>query len=1176
MSTEGRRVLVFLSYSRRDDEPFARRLYEDLTQSGFDVWWDRKSMPSRGEPFTQEIRDAIHAADRLLLVLGPAAAISSEWCAYEWNHALEFGRAINPVLRIGDLDQIPSELKFIDTRDFRSDAAYATEFETLVRQLSEPVAPMGKLVAVPSLPAHLLTRPDRLRAVKDALLIDLHHPVVAKGAATRTGIHGMGGIGKSVMAALLARDPEVRRAFPDGIVWLQIGPKPPLVERLREAAKALDDPGNFATVPEGKAKLGEVLAGRAVLLVLDDVWHAADADAFDVLGPRSRMVFTTRDAGLVVTLGATQYQVPLLSEHEALELLARAVGDASARLPAEAREIVTECECHTLAVALCGGMARRGFDWKTILGALRAAALKRIADPRAMNEQHRSLWVAMQVSIDALSPDWARRFAELSVFPSHETVPEAAVRTLWAHTGNIDDFDADELFVNLSERSLVRLDAAPVGAGETRVRRVSLHLLLQDYATQIAGDRGALQRSLLDAYHAKCPEGWPSGPVDGYFHTHLREHLVAAGRGAELADLLHDFAWLEAKAGAGMAFDLPRDFRAAIAALPPEDDRRRILGLLEEALRRDVHMIARHPTTLLQCLWNSCWWYDCPDAAKHYLPPEGPGPHAPAPWDGGGPKLHDLLERWRGEWEDRSPRAVWLRSLRPPVLHLGTAQRSVLRGHDVGVTSVAWSPDGRQVATGSGDRTVRVWDAETGEERRCLRGHAGGVESVAWSPDGRQVASGSWDETVRVWDAETAEERRCLRGGHRNYVFSVAWSPDGRQVASGSVDRTARVWDAETGDELRCLRGHERVVRSVAWSPDGRQLASGSVDRTVRVWDVETGEERRCLRGHEHQVTSVAWSRDGGQVASGSRDKTARVWDAETGDELRCLRGHEILRGHESWVRSMAWSPNGRQVASGSDDQTVRVWDVGTGEERRCLRGHEGWIVSVAWSPDGRQVASGSWDETVRVWDAETAEERRCLRGGHRNYVFSVAWSPDGRQVASGSVDRTARVWDAETGDELRCLRGHERVVRSVAWSPDGRQLASGSVDRTVRVWDVETGEERRCLRGHEGWVERVAWSPDGLQVASGSHDKTVRVWDAETGACLKVLPGSGDAAVVARAFATSGPVLLGRGGETVLLKLPGEEELGWFEDGYFAGRGRTWAGHAGHHVFILRVEGRE
>ncbi|KAJ7238833.1 WD40-repeat-containing domain protein [Mycena haematopus] len=435
----------------------------------------------------------------------------------------------------------------------------------------------------------------------------------------------------------------------------------------------------------------------------------------------------------------------------------------------------------------------------------------------------------------------------------------------------------------------------------------------------------------------------------------------------------------------------------------------------------------------------------------------------------------------------------------------GAKLRDLLGGHTDLVTSVAFSPDSKRIVFGSSDKTVRIWDAETGAElRNPLEGHTDVVTSVAFSPDGKRIVSGSDDKTVRIWDAETGAELRDPLGGHTDLVTSVAFSPDGKRIVSGSYDKTVRIWDAETGAKLRDpLEEHTDLVTSVAFSPDGKRIVSGSSDKTVRIWDAETGAElRNPLEGHTDVVTSVAFSPDGKRIVSGSSDKTVRIWDAETGAELR-----NPLEGHTDVVTSVAFSPDGKRIVSGSSDKTVRIWDAETGAELRDpLEGHTYLVTSVAFSPDGKRIVSGSYDKTVRIWDAETGAELRDPLEGHTNSVTSVAFSPDGKRIVSGSYDKTVRIWDAETGAELRDpLGGHTDLVTSVAFSPDSKRIVSGSYDKTVRIWDAETGAKLRDpLGGHTDWVTSVAFSPDGKRIVSGSYDKTVRIWDAETGAELR------------------------------------------------------------------------
>ncbi len=416
------------------------------------------------------------------------------------------------------------------------------------------------------------------------------------------------------------------------------------------------------------------------------------------------------------------------------------------------------------------------------------------------------------------------------------------------------------------------------------------------------------------------------------------------------------------------------------------------------------------------------------------------------------------------------------------------------------VNSIAFSPDGRLLASGSGDGTVQLWRVESGELVRTLKGHTSSVWSVAFSPDGRLLASGSGNGIVRLWRVGTGKEVQTLEG-HTGKVYSVAFSSGGLLLASGSEDKMVRMWDVESGKLVRVLGGHMDSVYSVSFSPDDRLLASGSGDGTVRLWEVENGELMRLLMGHTDSVWSVAFSPDGVLLASGSEDNTIWLWEVETG---RLVQKLEELT---AWVGSIAFSPDGRLLASGSGDGTVQLWEVATGKSVRTLTGHMGSVWSVAFSPNSALLASGSRDNMVRLWEVGAGRLMRALEG-HTDDVASVAFSPDGQLLASGSADGTVRLWEVETRQLVRTLEGHTGSVWSIAFSPGGRLLASGSWDRTVRLWDVETGKLVRTLVGHTDWVRSIAFSSDGSLLASGADDGTVRLWEVETGRLIRTFWG--------------------------------------------------------------------
>jgi WD40 repeat protein len=533
-----------------------------------------------------------------------------------------------------------------------------------------------------------------------------------------------------------------------------------------------------------------------------------------------------------------------------------------------------------------------------------------------------------------------------------------------------------------------------------------------------------------------------------------------------------------------------------------------------------------------------------------------------------------------------------------------------LKAHDGMTLSVALSDSGDRLASGSDDGRMRLWSAHTGELLSTFQGHLGGALSVALSGNGLVVASSDAAGSINVWNANSAirlasipgsgeaiwamafdatgkmfatasgskvqvwEAQSCrlaaTLGGHQGGNFSVAISADGQVVAAGSFDGNARVWRVASGQLVATLPGHEGGAWSVALDTHGQTLITASFDGTIRAWDTVDGQLTAIMRGHTGGVRGVAVTRDGRTIASASYDGTVRLWLADGR-----LLGE--LRGFTSGMRAVALKEDAKLCATASFDRGVRVWDVDQGRLVSTLTGHTGGVWAVAMSADGQLIASGGDDGTVRLWGSPAGESLAVLHG-HTSAIWSVAVSPPGDKVLSGSLDGTARLWSAPLGEELavldaktgpiwavaisrdgltcassghtgvitiwdarslslvRTFQAHLSPVFGLAFSGDARLLASASFDATVRLWDTRSGECLGDLRGHTGGVWSVAVSQNGDRVGTAGFDGTVRLWDTRTLRMMSALRGH-VGGVWSVAFDQSGRVLASAGvdGSTVV-----------------------------------------
>lgn len=530
---------LFLSYARDDDEPFVAKLYEDLTDAGYDVWWDRVSMPSRALTLTQEIRDAIYEADRLIIVVGPNAMLSN-YVDAEWRYAFSICKPINPILRLGDYKLLPEELRNFHCPDFRESRPYDEALTELISKLKDEIQPLGTLSNVPALPAHYLPRATELESLAAMALEDINQPAIITAAKQVTALRGMGGIGKSVMAAAFARDCATRRAFVDGVIWLKVGQTPNVISLLKQLGEALqDDIQAYENEIIASQKLQRILADKRNLIVLDDVWHPEEGQTFKniVSQTRCRLLLTTRSQQVVNLLGAQDYKIDLLTPQQAAQLLTEWKGGSDPKLP----EIAEQLGYLPLALKIAGARLRKGLtaeEWLTSFN-----RVSRMKTDRKTNERDANLSVNIELSLDSVfseEPESKHFYYTFGIFPDNITIEKQIVIRLWEQISDLSEFSCHELINEMVDLALIE---------EAKGRTVSLHSLLREYARE----QLELKRTWVDTHKALLQSFNPSqlhwsNITEPYWYDHLSYHMIQAELDNELLELLVGSSeWMDKK-----------------------------------------------------------------------------------------------------------------------------------------------------------------------------------------------------------------------------------------------------------------------------------------------------------------------------------------------------------------------------------------------------------------------------------------------------------------------------------------------------------------------------------------------------------------------------------------------------------------------------------------------------
>jgi len=1134
---------VFLSYAHQDGVELVQRLHDDLSGKGYSVWLDTQRLTG-GDRWSNEIEHAIDNADIVIALLSHGSYVS-EICRGEQLRSLRKGKCVIP-LKVQDDCDVPIYLEAKQWLNFSACNLYDREHLKLIAAMENRVGAVLKpeyrttFNNAPGLPENLVRRPETLQVLRNHLFAQGTHRNIAL-----TALHGMGGIGKTVLAQELCHDDVVQQAFPDGVFWFTIGQE-----------SSVDFGSRMKGVPGLNRLLGEyegeeacinqyrdVLQKRAVLIVLDDVWNANDVKRFYAESPRSRLLFTTRDASIAASFGAREFKVELLTVAQSEEVLTLWSGWKAKPLPSAAKEIVQECGRLPLALSMIGASLRGepSASWTGVADHLRQADLSLI-EGEVATYQHTSFLRAIEVSLEALevkSPQDKERYLALAVLPEDMEAPIQILRVLWG----LDEFETRRVAKRLVELSLAQRDS-----GEKGIR---LHDLQLDYLRRQHDDQKALALIVgamrLSAHVIDKDPTQFSSQIIGRLLLH--QYVPTIGQFIVKTADRTGKPWLRPlqaalnMPGTSLQRTLAGHSNVVTAVALTENGRLAVSASWDKTLKvwdvvsgRELHTLTGHTGPLYAValtadgtvavsasgdtlkVWDVDSGRELHTVAGHTgidsaialsadgrLAVSASGGHTLKVWDVvSGRELRTLACNSKGvsaialtadgrlavSASDDHTLTVW---------EVSSARKlHTLAGHTEEVRAVAITADGRLAVSASFDNTLKVWDLVRGRELHTLAGHSGRVLAVVVTPDGRKAVSASDDATLKVWEVTSGRELRTLVG-HTHQVHAVALAAGGQLAVSASWDNTLKVWDVDSGGELQNLAGHSSSVNAVALTPDGRRAVSASWDTTLKVW--ELGRERGIptLAGHTDVVQAVTLTTDEKLAVSASRDKTLKVWDVDNGRELH------TLVGHTDYVQAVAVTTGERLAVSASDDMTLKIWDLDSGRELHTLAGHTDAVKAVALSADGKLAVSASRDNTLKVWEVRGGRELRTLVG-HTGGVYAVALTTDGRLAVSASEDHTLKIWDVDSGRELRTLAGHTDAVKAVALSADGKLAVSASQDKTVKVWDVDSGRQLRSLDGHVASINAVVLTADGRLAVSASDDWTLRVWDVAGGRQLHTL----------------------------------------------------------------------